>query len=374
MNSDNSSKLTVPAVPSSSEFAHSGLRGVDLPDDLRRHPLVAGRHFYTLPPQLWTAFRKATSDKSLDSETSELDKALSKIAEAIPGCVGFNDGNAITDCVLRETPPLDVQTPAVQAYLEECQKAGFRVNRVISLARRRLNGARESQRAYLGWLFTAPMFLKELREFWQQFRLASPNQREIPVGIAWEAQVGRSPLKPFGDSGSDPATRLTDAFCRHWRLTRIVAPLTVCPLGVQCPAPMAFLSAAHAQTSGSLLFIPDIAPLPDRDELRLMIEGVVRQTASEAPHLEEWFKLVLANNQGRKSLHSYARWHPLQHYLRVIHGRYGDQLGRAQLRVAQVVAEYLGQSPDQLRRDLDAVRRRLGRDWLAPVACREFTT
>ena len=49
-------------------------------------------------------------------------------------------------------------------------------------------------------------------------------------------------------------------------------------LDLPFPAPIPTPSTALAQTLGALLSIPDSAPLPDRDELRLMAEDIVRQT------------------------------------------------------------------------------------------------
>lgn len=135
------------------------------------------------------------------------------------------------------------------------------------------------------------------------------------------------------------------------------------PLGVQFPVMLPTLQAAQAEQSGALLYIPDIAPLPDRDELREMLEDSVRTTAYTAPHLSEWIELVRADTQGKKSIEKYARWYVVQHYMRVFYARHGDRLHRCGQKVAAALAQGLNIPSEALRRDLLAIRQRLGPNW-----------
>jgi len=135
------------------------------------------------------------------------------------------------------------------------------------------------------------------------------------------------------------------------------------PLGLQFPVPQPNLSAVHAQTSGSMLYIPDIAPLPSRDELRALLAETVRQTTATAPHLKVWFDLIDADTQGKRPIEKFARWYPLQHYVRVIYARHADSLCDRQGAVAKAVGSFLELTEDQLRIDLREIRSRLGENW-----------
>ena len=120
----------------------------------------------------------------------------------------------------------------------------------------------------------------------------------------------------------------------------------------------------HAQTSGSLLYIPDIAPLPDRDELRILTENVVRQTIKHEAHLAEWFRFVRATNLGRKNLKTYADAYLVQHYVRVLYSRHRQSLARQKTKVLATIGLSLGLSSDHLRLTKELVQKRLGKDWV----------
>lgn len=115
MTSDDSSKLPAPEAPSSSEFTCSVLQGVDLPDDLRRHRLVAGRRFYAVPLELWKGFKGAVKITQLDQEIASVDRALSEFAESVDGCVGFADGVPIVDGLVRPPAPWMTSYPRCKA-------------------------------------------------------------------------------------------------------------------------------------------------------------------------------------------------------------------------------------------------------------------
>jgi len=69
-----------------------GFRDVALPAALRSHRLVAGQWYYTLPGQLWEALCAAIDTSRFDPEQLALDRQLAEIADSIPGCVGFQNG------------------------------------------------------------------------------------------------------------------------------------------------------------------------------------------------------------------------------------------------------------------------------------------
>jgi hypothetical protein len=125
-------------------------------------------------------------------------------------------------------------------------------------------------------------------------------------------------------------------------------------------------TAIDTQSSGSLLYIPDIAPVPNRDLLEKLVEEVVRQTILRAPHLAEWVELAHGGKLGRKKLNHFAKAYELQHFIRVLYARHGDRLNRQQTKIFQVIGAHLDIEPDQMLRTMQRIRRRLGENWLAP--------
>lgn len=355
---------------SSATFVAENVRSVFVPDELRSHPLVANRTFYTLPQQLWAEFREATRPRIPDSETTALDEALSCFAEANPGCVGYRNGYPIRDDLLRPPALRDGVSAAARTLSQEWMVDGWRADDHPGLSDRRLGSFRTSQQAYLGWLLTNQIFLDEFRTVRQQVAASNPMCEPFSSNRVWTSRFGLTSPSPQSLTESDQPSLQVRAFCCRWRLAMITAPMTLQPLGAQVIAPMPASSEGDAPVMGGCIFIPDIAPLPDRDELRAIMENAVRPPRQDE-HLAEWLDLVAADTQGRRRFDRYARWFPLQHYLRVIYGRYGEQLEGARDRVAAAVANYLRLTPDQLRDDLRGIRSRLGPDWLDP-ANRQF--
>ncbi|HUQ71682.1 MAG TPA: hypothetical protein VM165_19290 [Planctomycetaceae bacterium] len=345
-----------------------GFRDVSLPAALRSHPQIAEQWYYTLPGQLWEALSDDLGTSRFDPEQLALDRQLAELADSTPGCVGFRDGQPVIDLLLRPPRQLNLSSPFVAAYFADVRRAGSRTEGLTNDLPDRLESLIEHKKAYLGWLFTDPTFLEEYGDLLRAHRALFESGRIPPQPMALIAQAGGHLPPGFQPHHGDPTSLAADAFCRRWRLDRLVGPATLQPLSLQFPAALPSLSAAHAQSSGSLLFIPDIAPLPDRDTLRSLIAETVRQTTASAPHLAAWFEVVAPDNQGRQTLHRYARWYPLQHYLRVLYSRHHAHLHRAQTSIERIVGDSLGLSGDKLRKDLQAIRGRLDRRWFMPPA------
>lgn len=122
-------------------------------------------------------------------------------------------------------------------------------------------------------------------------------------------------------------------------------------------------TACHSQHSGALLYIPDIAPLPNRDELRPMLEDTARSSAGTADHLKEWIELVSADTQGKKSIQKYARWFEIQHVLEVLYSRHADHLNLCFRKVEAALSASLHINADTLHGDLREIKKRLGPNW-----------
>jgi hypothetical protein len=299
----------------------------------------------------------------LDPDLQALELELAEYADAIGGCVGFLEGVGFADPCLRPAPAPDQSNPLVAAFIADFTRAGFRTDLFEPAHRQRIAALLTPSQGYLGWLFTSRTFLDELTGLQESHPDAFRGVP--PQGIALQAQMG------LGWNGKlklaqDHAAEAVCSFCRRWRLTAVRGPATVVPLAVQFPVPLPLLANAHAQSSGAMLFIPDIAPLPDRDDLRTLLEQTVRQTAADAGHLQEWIELVRSDTQGKKRIDTYARWFPVQHYLRVLYSRHAPQLKQCFGKIERALADFVDVSRDTLRRDLRQICQRLGRGWYLP--------
>lgn len=329
-----------------------------VPETLHRHPRVAGKCIYVLPLQLCKVLFQVIGKDRFNPADVELEIELAKVAERNRGCVGYRDGLPIQDALLKP-PPFDSMV-----FEQLSQGSGtLDVKALLRQLDSRSRRARTAQCGFLGWLLTHSQFLEELSELiWVCPEIAaSPSLPPQPIALPLGGQTVPSLFQM--DTTSNPAAIAMREFCQRWRLQSITGPQTMLPLGVQFPVMLPAMSAAHAEHSGALLYVPDIVPLPDREELRLMLEDSARSTAATADHLSEWIELVRADTQGKKSIEKFARWYVVQHYMRVLYSRHGDRLHRCGRKIEVVLSQGLRISSDAIHRDLLAIKKRLGPNW-----------
>ena len=338
------------------------VRQASVPDNLRRHSLIQSQWFYTLPVKLWEALLSELGRSQLDPELLKLDLQLAAVADANGGCVGFRDGIPFADSLLRPAPAVNPQDSTVAGYFRSLGWTNDRIKIFSTQAARRLHVVNEPRRGYLGWLFTHRLFLDEFDGLKRNSSEIISARQPLPQPIALPNGVEPTSFLQMAETDKDSMKSLRH-FCERWRLQPIAGPRTIEPLGIQFPVMLPALPAVQAQHTGALLYIPDIAPLPNRDELRLMVEDSARSTATTADHLSEWIELVRADTQGKKSVEKFARWYVVQHYMRVLYSRHGDRLHRCGRRVEAALSQGLEISSDALHRDLLAMKKRLGPNW-----------
>ncbi len=337
-----------------------------LPERLRNHPLVSGKWFYTLPSSVLVKLCSALGPDCFDADILDLDRATSHQADAIKGCVGFHNGLPISDLHLRPLPPINFDDPTVKKCLEEWRAAGYKVPASNGETTENLEALKKPQRAYLGWLLTNRLFLAELQDLRTQFPDAFDGVQSPPAPILFSAISNREDLPQFLEPNRNSTSQAVRDFCQRWRFSRIVGPATYSPISVQFPVALPTRTEIDAQSSGSLLYIPDIAPVPNRDLLERLIQNVVKQTIQREPHLAEWYQLAHAGKLGRKTLNLFAKIYELQHYIRVLYSRHGDRLNRQQSKICNVIGDHVGLNSDQIRLTMKRIRQRLGNGWLAP--------
>ena len=347
-------------------FPHPNGINFALPESIRNHPMVWEKWFYTLPTAVWGSLCNALGRDRFDTDYLELEIAASQYAESTLGCVGFHKGLPFSDFYLRPLHPLDLFDPTVAKYLEECRIAGEKVPTSSGQITEKLEALKMPQIAYLGWLLTNRAFLVELQQLRSQFPSAFDQKQNPPVPALFSEHVNPHELHQLLKSTNDSTCQAVRNFCQRWRLNRMVGPATYSPLSVQFPVALPARSVIDAQRSGSLLFIPDIAPVPNRDLLEQLVQEVVQQTIQHETHLAEWFKLVHGGKLGRKTLNGFAKIYALQHFIRVLYSRHGERLHRQQTKIYEVIGAYVGLKSEQMLRTMQRIRLRLGKDWLTP--------
>ena len=358
MRKTRSKKRTTTATANSTQMTLINSSAISVPEALRRHPRVAGQCVYVLPLQLCNSFFRIIGKDRFNSADVELEIGLAKIAQKDKGCAWFRDGRPMQDALLNPAP----FDSTVLEFLSQAS-ATLDVKALSRQLESRSRRTRASQCGYLGWLFTNPQFLEEFAELMRDCPeiAATPSLPPQPIALPFGNQTVPSFLKT--DTTGDSSATAMRQFCQKWRLQSITGPRTMLPLGVQFPVMLPAMSAAHAEHSGALLYIPDIVPLPNREELRLMLEDSARSTAATADHLSEWIELVRADTQGKKSIEKFARWYVVQHYMRVLYSRHGDRLHRCGRKIEVVLSQGLRISSDAIHRDLLAMKKRLGPNW-----------
>lgn len=193
----------------------------------------------------------------------------------------------------------------------------------------------------------------------------------------WADEVARHGIPNMGpvvrDAQAIPAVQLAEEktgrflqdfeqFFIRWRLEGMPAPLVPQPMGVHLPVTDLRPVLGHMRQGGTTFYIPDICPVPSRDELRKILEEALRQP--NAPdYLAEWFEIVHSDNVAKNQILRFARIFELQHYLRALYARHGATLKRKKSALVLALSEYLGVSDDTIERDLKFIADRLGPDW-----------
>jgi hypothetical protein len=113
--------------------------------------------------------------------------------------------------------------------------------------------------------------------------------------------------------------------------------------------------------AGGVFNIPDICPLPSREELREMLESAIRKQTPN--HLRDWQRVIAKNNAAKTEIARYSRLLELQHYWELLHERHYDRLHRRQKAVRTLIAKFLSASPSSIEGDLRFLRTKLGSDW-----------
>ena len=206
----------------------------------------------------------------------------------------------------------------------------------------------------LGWLLTNPLFLNEHDRLWE-----GASEELIGASIPRRIEARRSGHElPAGwqrqpDSASGVAAQFRE-FCLRWRLSQLAGPYLPVPVEPRIPNLLA------SQQAAPQFQIPDIIAINGGGLVREMITDSLRQPRAE--HLAEWMQIVEPDNQGRKTIHRFARLFELQHYSRALAQRHPNALAGEKEKLRLAFAKFFSASDDTIRSDLHLLKKRLGRD------------
>lgn len=220
---------------------------------------------------------------------------------------------------------------------------------------------------YLGWLLTNPQFIQEhdalLEQHLTSFRRWGVHRDRTNATPSMAAQLfGQQQDYP----GSDPAWRefesMKEAFCFRWRLAGLAGPDLPLPIGAQVDqdVPITYFVRGIEQTG--LFLLPDILPIPSRDQIRKSIDDARRST-NGSNHLAGWFKIIRLGNQAKNQIDRFARVFIVQHYWRTLKSRHAEALSRNTGKLELAFAQWLEVSEETIHQDRLMIARRLGRNW-----------
>jgi len=330
---------------------------VGFPAKARRD--LRDRLFFTVPEQLLDEVVRRVGRDRFDQELLDEEYRLSRPCGDHTARVGYWGGQPIICFGLR-------RGAAPQLTYEQAQQLGTATAEAEFLEQRRkvertIDLVEGALRGYCGWLMTNRQFVTE-----HDALFCTWHTMIRKYGIPKIGMVATGPYQPpkHWHEMKGRAKKFVDAFEKfflHWRLVRLSAPGLPEPIGPGL-APLAKTQILRRmRMGGPVHHLPDIFPIPSRDELRDALETARLLEIPE--HLREWSDMIRGANRGKKHIYTFGRRFELQHFWRVLHERHGEALGGEENSVRQAFAKFLHVSPESIRKDIRYIARRLGDDW-----------
>jgi len=338
----------------------------DVPKAFAAHELVRDRLFYTVPRALLDAVVRWATPAALDPGLLPLEQVLGDVCDGHDAQIGFWNGRPVGYPNLNAAPTMTKIAAALPANWQQdpaWQHLAWMKNSATMADIDKLTSWNDcAARGYCGWLVTNLQFVREHDEFFMTWRETIRLRASMPYNDQ-RAQWVANELKPCLDSYL--------ALCGRWQLAGLAGPYLPLPLGPQLPVTDLSLMPLAALAGGTLLYLPNTHPLPDRATLRKMIDdALARHRAPD--HLKEWSDLVDAAHTGKSTIARYGRLFQLQHHWRVLHRRHGPFLHghRENVVKAMVAVLFLGVDDaddkkfESVRKDMTFISERLGgSDW-----------
>lgn len=306
--------------------------------DLDSHSFVSERFFHVVPVDLWDAILRQVGKTKFDTErlmvelliSREASQSNSAVARARKSWIWFDmlsGASASTTTMLRVHSDTDT-SPYVKPFSTSLLYSPVRAQRIF--------------KGYLGWLLTNPQFIEEHDDLYSEY---------AAILSKWGSEPKRLPLSEtlFGVvSGRDPYqdprwndfSQERNDFYFRWRLTEMRGPYLPIPLGshTNLTVPVSYFLWSERMTG--LYFLPDIVPMPSREEFRLSVNES-RRRIDDADQLREWKRIIAGDNQGKNQIDRFARVFKLQHYWRILGDRHETALRKSTSKLEAAFASYL---------------------------------
>lgn len=330
-----------------------------VPSRFLHHPLVEDRYFCTLPGDFLDDVVNRVGTERFDPELVALETHLSSMCGDHSQNAGFRHALPLTYCLRRR--PLAVRSEDARSRgLVQNQAA---LDNIARITEERVAGMVRTTRAYAGWLMTNPQFLGELDALlrtWDQMVKRWGFDRlgiVLPTGMFF---VGDDPTADERWAGYSAAF---EQFFGRWRLRGMAAPYLPVPLEPLMSGQFPISVLQQVMNSGGAFVLPDIYPVPSRDQLRGMLDDALHRSAGR-DHLEEWMGLIAKDNAAKKPLLKFGRLFEVQHYYRLLHQRHASALQRKLQYVKEALARFLGATRRTIDEDLTFLNERLGPAWI----------
>jgi len=335
---------------------------LSLPDKYRDHPFVADRYFYTLPSDVLELLVRVVGEDRFDTDLLKMEQELSKMCGDHAQRVGFWRDVPIVYAELREAPLPKWSEEMIRAAGLEPAKVDF----ALRTYQERSATLTRFARGYCGWLLTNRPFLDEHDALLSKHAEVVQRWGTMQAAALLPADV-RDQLIPGTDPHQDerwpPFAEELDAWLLRWRLAALAGPYLPVPAKPLMAGAFPMSIASKLMGAGGVFYLPDTMPIPSRDQLRGMIDNALHK-GDKPEHLAEWLEMVDAANLAKNRLDPYMRYFELQHYWRVLHERHRSTIHRKFGSVEEVLAGVLGCGSQQVKRSMNAIRKKLGKDWL----------
>jgi hypothetical protein len=295
-----------------------------------------------------------------DSELLEMEYELSDICGDHTFRIGFWGGEPINFALLRPKRCLTGDFFA-KATAKLLGKSEHEARRQLALGQQRSDWTAGVHRGYCGWLMTNRAFLDEHRQIFEDWsdEVAQNGIPNMGPAVCDTQAIADAQL---ADGEMERFIREFEEFFTRWRLEGMPAPFVPQPMGIHLPVTDLRPMFGHMCRGGTTFFIPDVFPVPSRDNLREILEEALRDR--DGPdHLTEWFEIVHSDNVAKNQIVRYARLFEVQHYVSAFYARHESALYRKKSALIRALANYLGATKHSIEKDLHYIATRLGAEW-----------
>lgn len=346
--------------PPRGSFDLPGFRRHEIPEEYRSHKLVAGTTFYVLPLSLQNALQKIIPDFQ-KADLWQMEQKLSQAAEPVYHCIGCIDGQLVLNYDLLPEPKRTTASSVPKKWNNLPVKDRIQdqhLENVLVEGDQRLGWIRKVARAYCGWLMTESDFVGEYEQYAARWPAYVRESRFPRLGLPKAVvQQFADELEPAGQQDREFVEE-TKRLCVRWQLKEIVGPYLPDPLRPQVPVLSIDLVTDMMRQGGSLIYLPRNFSLMGEQELRSLLEDVVRGSMPPE-HLRGWGAIAASNRQTKGSeFDRLGRLFELQHYWRILHQRWANRLVRKKAALMQSFADYYGLSFDQIKDDVKKILHR----------------